>query len=181
MTAAAPTNPLLQDWTASGGLPPFDALHAEHFAPAFDLALGEHRAELDAIAALTEPPSFENTVAAFDASGRRLRRLEHAFHNLAASQSTPALQAVERELAPRLAAHDSAVHAHAGLFARLEALHERREAQGLLEGGREVLRTQRVEGRQAAGCGPVLQQGVGGSGSHAAALVGRWTMGWRRF
>ena len=131
MTAAAPANPLLQDWTASGGLPPFDALHAEHFAPAFDLALREHRAELDAIAALTEPPSFENTVAAFDASGRRLRRLEHAFHNLAASQSTPALQAVERELAPRLAAHDSAVHAHAGLFARLEALHERREAQGL--------------------------------------------------
>jgi len=128
MTAA---NPLLLPWAADHGLPPFDALRADHFEPAFDLALREHFAELDAIAARREPPDFDNTVAAFDASGRLLKRLELLFHNLVASESTPALQAAERALAPRLAAHESAVYMHAGVFARVEALHERRGALGL--------------------------------------------------
>lgn len=128
MTAA---NPLLLPWAADHGLPPFDALQADHFEPAFDQALREHLAELDAIAARPEPPDFDNTVAAFDASGRLLKRLELLFHNLVASESTPALQAAERVLAPRLAAHESAVYMHAGVFARVEALHEQRGSLGL--------------------------------------------------
>lgn len=125
------SNPLLQPWTADHGLPPFDVIEAAHFAPAFEQALREHRAELEAIAAQPAPPSFDNTVAAFDASGRLLKRLEPLFRNLVASESTVALQEVERELVPRLAAHESAVHRHAGVFARLEALHARRTALGL--------------------------------------------------
>ncbi len=127
----AAANPLLQAWTLPHGLPPFGSVRPEHFAPAFEQALQEHRAELDAIAAQAAPPNFDNTVAAFDASGRCYRRTELLFNNLAASESTPALQQVERDWAPRLAAHESAVLRHAGLFARLELLHDRRQALGL--------------------------------------------------
>ncbi|MDR7296545.1 peptidyl-dipeptidase Dcp [Pelomonas aquatica] len=125
------TNPLLQDWAGPHGLPPFADIRPAHFQPAFDAALAEHRAEIDAIAAQAEAPSFANTVAAFDASGRRLTRLEHLFYTLTASATSPELQAVQRALAAPLAAHSSAVYMHAGLFARIEALFEQRERLGL--------------------------------------------------
>ena len=60
------TNPLLADWDAPYGLPPFDAIRTEHFAPALRTAMQANRAELDAIAAQPEAPSFDNTLAAFD-------------------------------------------------------------------------------------------------------------------
>ncbi len=123
----ATSNPLLQPWNTAYGLPPFEAVEATQFEPAFEVALAAHRTEVDAIGAQLELPSFENTVAAFDRSGRLLRRLEGLFYNLTSSETSPALQAVERRLAPRLAAHRSAVSMHAPLFARLEALHRERE------------------------------------------------------
>jgi peptidyl-dipeptidase Dcp len=120
-------NPLLQAWPKAHGLPDFGAIAPEHFQPAFDVALAEHRAEIDAIAAQAEPPSFANTLAAFDASSRQLARLEHLFYTLAASATSPALQAVQRALAAPLAEHNSAVYMHQGLFQRVDALYERRE------------------------------------------------------
>ena len=59
-------NPLLAPWTGEYGLPPFAAVHAEHFAPAFDAAMRAHLEEIDAIAGAAEPPSFANTVGALD-------------------------------------------------------------------------------------------------------------------
>jgi peptidyl-dipeptidase Dcp len=124
-------NPLLQRWDTPYGLPPFGAVRPEHFEPAFDAAIAEHRAEIDAIGVDPAPPTFANTIAAFDRSGRMLSRLSHLFYNLTSSETSPALQAVEMRMAPRLAAHDSAVSMHAGLFARVEQLHERRAELGL--------------------------------------------------
>ncbi len=124
----ATSNPLLQPWNTPYGLPPFDQVRPEHFRPAFDAALKEQRAEVDAIASLDALPSFDNTVAAFDRSGRLLARLEGLFYNLTASETSPALQAVQMELAPLMAAHGSAISMHAGLFARIDALHARRES-----------------------------------------------------
>ena len=124
-------NPLLQRWDTPYGLPPFGAVRPEHFEPAFEAAIAEHRAEIDAIGADPAPPTFANTIAAFDRSGRMLSRLSHLFWNLTSSETSPALQAVEMRMAPRLAAHDSAVSMHAGLFARVEQLHERRAELGL--------------------------------------------------
>jgi peptidyl-dipeptidase Dcp len=124
-------NPLLQAWTAPFGLAPFERLRAEHFEPAFDRAMGEQRAELDALAAQPQPPSFDNTIAAFDASGRLLARLDGVFHNLCASETSPELQAVQRRLAQPLAAHNNAVYMHAGLFARVDALFASRHQLGL--------------------------------------------------
>ena len=126
-TTTPPHNPLLAPWDTPYGLPPFDAVRAEDFLPAFEQAMREHRAELDAIAGAA--PDFDATVGAFDRSGRLLVRLASLFYNLASSETSPALQAVERELAPRLAAHQSAIYRHAGLFARIDALHARRDGE----------------------------------------------------
>ncbi|HRH89343.1 MAG TPA: M3 family metallopeptidase [Rubrivivax sp.] len=131
VTTPLATNPLLQDWGMPYGLPPFAQFRPEHFAPALREAMQVNRGELDAIAAQAEPPSFDNTIAAFDRCARLLARIESVFYNLTASHTSPQLQAVQRELAAPLAAHYSAVFMHAALFARVDALHARRDALGL--------------------------------------------------
>jgi len=125
------TNPLLVPWTGPFGLPPFAEVRAEHFAPAFAEAMRAHLAEIDAIAGEPAAPTFANTIAAFDRSGRLLARVGALFHNLASSETSPALQAVQREMAPLLAAHDSRVHTHAQLFARIDKVHTAREQSAL--------------------------------------------------
>ena len=120
-------NPLLDTWNTAFGLPPFAAVRPEHFVPAFSVALENHRDEINAIAHSREVPTFENTIASFDRSGRLVTRIESLFYNLTASETSPALQAVERDMAGPLAAHANAIYMHAGLFKRVDQLHERRE------------------------------------------------------
>ena len=124
-------NPLLADWHTPFGLPPFAEVRAEHFAPAFAMAINMHRAELDAIAANPESPTFENTLLAFDSGRRLLTKIEQLFSNLTASATSPALQTVERELAAPLAAHGNATYMHAGVFKRIDDLHTKRASLGL--------------------------------------------------
>ncbi|MDO8419340.1 MAG: M3 family metallopeptidase [Rubrivivax sp.] len=124
-------NPLLEPWDAPYGLPPFERLDAEHFEPALREAMRHHREELAAIASQSEAPDFDNTVAAFDASGRLLARVASVFYNLTSSATSPSLQAVQRTLAGPMAAHHSAVYMEASLFGRFEALHERHGTLGL--------------------------------------------------
>ena len=124
-------NPLLGDWKTPYGLPPFDAVRPEHFVPAFEQAFADHLSEIERIATDAAAPDFDNTIAAFDHSGRLLTRIALLFFNLASSETSPALQAVEREIAPRMAAHESAISLHAGLFGRIAAVHAAREATGL--------------------------------------------------
>ncbi len=124
-------NPLLKPWDTPYGLPPFGEFDARHFVPAFAAALKAHRAEIDAIPAQAIAPSFENTIAAFDKSGRLLNRIKALFDNLASSDTSPALQAVERELAAPLAAHGNAIYMNAGLFKRIDALHAQSASLGL--------------------------------------------------
>src|SRR5665647_1996417 len=94
----------------------------------FEVALPAHLAELDAIASQPEPATFTNTLQAFDESGRLATRIELLFHNLTASETSPELQAVEREMAPRQAAHENAIYMNAKLFARIDDLYTRRAA-----------------------------------------------------
>ena len=110
-------NPFASEWTTPFGLPPFEAIRPEHFRPAFEVALAEQRAEVDRIAAVTAAPTFENTVAALERSGRLLKRVSGVFSNLAGSNTNEALQAVEREMAPLLAKHRSAIFMNASLLA----------------------------------------------------------------
>ncbi|GGP28190.1 M3 family metallopeptidase [Silvimonas amylolytica] len=133
------SNPLLQDWATPHQLPPFDLVRAEHFAPAFESLFAEHLAEIDAIAANSAAPDFANTAAAFDAAGARLTRVQLLFENLTLSESTAQLQAVELDMAPKLAAHTSRVGMHEGFFARLDTLYQQRQQLELTEEERRLL------------------------------------------
>ena len=133
------TNPLLQDWQAPYGLPPFADIRPEHFEPAFAAAMQAHRDELRLIADAAAAPDFDNAVAAFDRSGRLLARIGAVFYNLTASETSPDLQAVQRRMAAPLADHDSAVYMDPKLFGRIDALFERRESLALAPEQRRLL------------------------------------------
>jgi peptidyl-dipeptidase Dcp len=125
------TNPFFEDWAAPYEAPPLDRFQPEHFPPAYDRALAEHAAEIVAIAENPAPPSFENVVVALEKSGQLLTRVDSVFSNLASSATNEALQAIELDMAPRLSAHWSAISMHPALFARLDALFQKRAALGL--------------------------------------------------
>jgi peptidyl-dipeptidase Dcp len=138
-------NPLLRDWQTRYQLPPFEQIRSEHFAPAFAVLFDQHLAEIDALATNPDAPTFDNTVAAFDAAGANLERVRLAFENLCSSESPPELQAVEREMAPRLAAHDSKVAMHAGFFARLDAVFRQAPALSLNEEQQRLLQRTHID------------------------------------
>ena len=166
------TNPLLQPWATPYALPPFAALRPEHFAPALREAMHQHRSELDTIAAQAEPATFDNSVARLDAAGRLLARLEGAFHNLCASETSPALQQVQREMAEPMAAHSNAVYMHAGLFARIDALHEQRAGLGLTAEQLRLLEQTHLDFvRAGARLAPTAQQRYAALMERLAALT----------
>ena len=133
MTAspAPASNPLLQDWATPFGIPPFEAVQPEHYRPAFEAALAAQRTAVDAIAADAAEPAFDNTVAALETSGAALKKVSAVFYNLTGSHTNEALQAVEREMAPRMAQHRNAIFMNAALFRRVDALMRRRAALNL--------------------------------------------------
>ncbi len=120
------SNPLLSPWRGPFGMAPFDKVRPEQFAPAFDTALGQHRAEIDKIAGTATKPSFANTIVAMEKAGRLLERVAAVFFNLSSAHTSAELQAIEREVRPKLAQHASAIYLDARLFARIDILHERR-------------------------------------------------------
>ena len=129
---SAPTqNPLLADWTGAYGLPPFATLTPEHFRPAFDTALAAHRAELDAISANPDKPTFDNTIVALEKSGRDLDRVANVFFVKAGADTGEAIEAVERDMSPLLARHSNAMYLDRALYARIGDLHARRDTLGL--------------------------------------------------
>lgn len=126
-------NPLLAPWTTPFGVPPFDLIRPEHFPPAFAAAMEENLAEIAAIATDPAAPSFANTILALERSGRALARVGAVFDNLASSLGGEALEALDRELAPRLAEHGMKIALNPALFARVAMLHVKRESLGLEE------------------------------------------------
>lgn len=113
-------NPLLRPSELPYGLPDFAALRDEHFVPAFEQGVAEHLAEVAAIVADPEPPTFDNTVAALERSGQTLKRVETVLHTLAGSVGTDRIQEIELELAPRSAGHHDAVFLDRGLWERIK-------------------------------------------------------------
>jgi peptidyl-dipeptidase Dcp len=124
-------NPLLATWSGEFELPPFAAIKAEHFRPAFDRALVEHRAEIDTIAQNGAEPSFENTIAALEKGGRELERVANVFFVLAGADTSDDIEAIEREVSPMLARHNNALYLNPALYSRIACLHGRRDSLGL--------------------------------------------------
>jgi peptidyl-dipeptidase Dcp len=130
-TAPLADNPLLAPSTLPLHYPPFDKIRNEDYAPAFDKGMAEKLAEVDAIASNPAKPTFDNTIVALERSGATLTRVSMVFSNLTASNTNPALEAVERDMAPRLAAHNDAILLNPALFARIDALYRARDTLGL--------------------------------------------------
>src|SRR5438309_4412682 len=130
-TPETSANPLLEPSALPYELPPFAAITLEDCRGAILAGMAEQRAEVQAIATSPEPPTFDNTVVALERSGVLLSRAAAVFGNLASSLATPRLREIERELAPREAAHADAIRLDPALFARIDAVHAGRAEAGL--------------------------------------------------
>jgi peptidyl-dipeptidase Dcp len=124
-------NPLLTESRLPFRYPRFDAIKNDHFAPAFEQGMAEHRKETAAIATDPHTPSFENTIVALERAGQLLGRTSRVFFALNSANTNPDMQKLQREIAPKLAAHADAITLDPALFARLKALYEKRDELGL--------------------------------------------------
>ncbi|HET8732992.1 MAG TPA: M3 family metallopeptidase, partial [Anaeromyxobacteraceae bacterium] len=125
---ATVSNPVLAPWTGRyGGVPPFDAVRVEQIGPALEAAMAAQLAAVEKIAADPAAPTFENTLAALERSGRSLERAMTIYGVWSSTMSTPEFQAVEREVAPKLAAFQDRITQNERLFARIAAVYDARE------------------------------------------------------
>lgn len=126
-----PENPLLTESPLPFHYPQFDLIKDEQFAPAYTAGMEESLREVDAIANNPEAPTFENTLVALEKSGQLLTRVDAIFSNLNSTLTNPALEAVDREMAPKLAAYTDAILLNPKLFARIDTLYSKRDSLGL--------------------------------------------------
>jgi peptidyl-dipeptidase Dcp len=121
-------NPLLAPWSGPyGGVPPFEKVKVEDFKPALETAMAEALAEIDKVASDPAPPTFENTIAGLERSGRALDRVSNIFGIYSSTMSTPDFQKVEEEMAPKLAAFSDQITQNEKLFKRIAAVYDARE------------------------------------------------------
>ncbi|GEO97961.1 M3 family metallopeptidase [Methylobacterium haplocladii] len=172
---AAGTNPFDEaQWSTPYGLPPFERIAPEHFGPAFAKALAAHQAEIAAIAADDRASSFDNTIAAMERAGQDLDRVASTFFNLTGSHTNPALQAIERDIGPKLARHGSAIYLNADLWARIARVDA--DAEHLGEEERRVLDRYRTRFRRAgADLAPEPKERVAEIASRMAVLGTRFS------
>src|SRR2546430_3213725 len=123
----ADDNPLLEEWGDPFGVPAFDRIEPDHFRPAFAHAFASHASEVAGISGNAAAPTFENTIAALEASGEALTRTLNVFILLAGTHSNDDLLAIEREVAPRRAKHWDGILMDAAVFGRIESLYRARD------------------------------------------------------
>jgi peptidyl-dipeptidase Dcp len=120
--AADAPNPLLAEWKTPFGVPPFEEIKPEHYLPAFRVAIEQQNAEIAAITRNPAKPTFANTIEALENSGEMLERINLCFGNLSSAETSPELQAVDREASPLLASHSDDVTLNEKLYARVKAV-----------------------------------------------------------
>ena len=129
---ATAANPLLAPWSGPySGVPPFDKTRPEHLAPALEASMAENLAEVDRIANDPAAPTFENTIAAMERTGRTLDRVSTVYGIFVSNLNDDAVQAVEREMSPKLAAFSDKITQNAKLYSRIAAVYDTRETSGL--------------------------------------------------
>jgi peptidyl-dipeptidase Dcp len=117
-------NPLLAEWSGPyGGFPPFDRVRVADFKPALEASMAENLSEVERIANDTAPPTFENTIVALERAGRSLDRVTTVYGIWSSNMNGPEFQAIQREMAPRLAAFNDKITQNAALFRRIEAVY----------------------------------------------------------
>jgi peptidyl-dipeptidase Dcp len=117
-------NPFAHRSTLEFELPDFAAIKEEHYLPAFYAGCTEQLSEIEAILDSSGAATFENTIVAMEKSGQLLKRMLVVFYNKSSSDTNDAIDAIEEEIAPKLAAHQDAIQLNPALFARIESLYK---------------------------------------------------------
>ena len=132
-------NPLINQGETPYGTPEFSKIKMEHYMPAFDYALAEARAEMDAIIYNEEEPTFENTIVAMERSGKLLDRVSTIFFVLNSNETSDEMQALALEVQPKLIAYSNDINLNPTLWERVKKVYEQRESLGLNEEDAKLL------------------------------------------
>ena len=119
-------NPLLTEFNTPFGAPPFNEIDDEHYLPAIEEGIRQHKIEIEEIINNPEAPTFENTIVAYDNAGGLLRRVSLVFGGLRSAETNPRLQEIARETTPLLSAHSNEISMNQDLFARIQTVYENR-------------------------------------------------------
>jgi peptidyl-dipeptidase Dcp len=126
-SAVADDNPFYAPYGTPFEVPAFDRIKTEHYMPAFDRGIAEQKAEVEAIRDAAGAPTFANTVEALETSGKLLTRVGDVFFNLNSAETNDELQAIARDVAPKLSALNDDIYLDPKLFARVKAVYEKRD------------------------------------------------------
>ena len=135
----SPTNPFAQPSTLPYQAPPFDRIKDADYLPALEAGMAEQRREIAAIVNVRSMPTFENTIAALEKSGRLLERASLAFSGVNGANTNDVLQKTQEVLAPKFAAHQDAINLDPRLFWRVKTLYDQRDTLQLDAEQRQVL------------------------------------------
>ena len=124
-------NPFFSNYNTPHGTVPFNLIKLEHFEPAIREGIKQQQAEIEAITAQTEAPTFENTIEAFERSGRLLERATTVFENLMSAETNDEMQELAKTLMPLLSEHANNISLNEALFHRVKAVYDQREALNL--------------------------------------------------
>ncbi|MBR1871729.1 MAG: M3 family metallopeptidase [Bacteroidales bacterium] len=127
MVSCNRTNPFFKEWDTPYGTAPFSEIKLSDYKPAFEEGIARQRAEIQAIIDNPDAPCFENVIAAYELSGQLLSKVEGVFFNLAESDSTPEMQALEEEITPVLTAASDEIFMNPAFFAKVKAVYDNRE------------------------------------------------------
>ena len=125
------TNPFLTEWDTPYGIPDFGAVKEKHYVPAFEAGIAQQQAEIDAIIANPDAPTFENVVEAYEKSGAILDRAVGVLFNVSETDSTPALQEIVEQVLPLISVHSDNIFMNADFFKKVEVLYNDMENLGL--------------------------------------------------
>ncbi|HEX6791423.1 MAG TPA: M3 family metallopeptidase [Candidatus Krumholzibacteria bacterium] len=129
--ATAQDNPFLAPYTTPWHVPPFDRIKNEHYMPAFEKGIADQRVEVAKISGNSEAPTFENTVVALETSGELLARVGDVFFNLNDAETNDEMQAVAKDVAPKLSQLNDDIYLDPKLFARVKAVYDKRKSLSL--------------------------------------------------
>ena len=127
MAASCSQNPFFKEWDTPYGTAPFSEIKTEHYLPAFKEGIKQEKAEIQAIIDCKEEPTFQNTIGAYEKAGALLAKVTGVFFNLAESDSTPEMQAIEEEVMPMLTEAENEVFMNEDLFRRVKAVYDNME------------------------------------------------------
>ena len=132
-------NPLLMESSAPFGAPQFDKIENEHYLPAFEAAVAEAKAEIDAIVANEEEPTFENTIEAMEYAGGTLNNVAGIFYAVMEAHTNETLQEIAEQISPMLTEYSMYVSLNPVLFERVKAIYEKRNELGLAQDQMKLL------------------------------------------